>query len=292
MASVGRRKHASGLERSCRPVGWDWVRIAPSRPGFERVEASFAGRAFEPHRHDTYAIGITLQGVQSFAYRGARANSLAGQAFVLHPDELHDGYAGTDGGFRYRILYVEPRLVRDALRGSRRALPFVRDAVTGDGRLHAAIRAALEDFELPIADLQLDHILVQLAEALAAQDRSRPRRSPGATDIEAVKTARDYLEANFLDPVASGELERLTGLTRFALTRHFRACLGTSPHRYVVMRRLDRARRLIQSGLPLAAAAAESGFADQSHMTRHFRKAYGLSPGRWSRLVGPGGSPR
>ncbi len=96
-----------------------------------------------------------------------------------------------------------------------------------------------------------------------------------------MKIARECLDAHLLAPVSSARLERVTGLSRFALARHFRAGLGTSPHRYVVMRRLDRARRLIQSGAALAAAAAESGFADQSHMTRHFKKTYCVPPGRW-----------
>ncbi|HYZ27013.1 MAG TPA: AraC family ligand binding domain-containing protein, partial [Geminicoccaceae bacterium] len=103
------------LERSCGPHSADWLKIAPSRPGLERIEAFFSGHGYDPHRHDTYAIGITLHGVQSFQYRGAPANSTAGQVFVLHPDELHDGHAGTAAGFRYRIVYVDPRLIRDAL---------------------------------------------------------------------------------------------------------------------------------------------------------------------------------
>jgi AraC-like DNA-binding protein len=51
------------------------------------------------------------------------------------------------------------------------------------------------------------------------------------------------------------------------------------------MRRLDRARSLIRRGTPLAEAAAASGFADQAHMTRHFRKTYGVSPARWNAMM-------
>ena len=99
------------------------------------------------------------------------------------------------------------------------------------------------------------------------------------------KIARDYLDANATRAVSSLELERAAGLDRYALSRHFRALYATSPHRYLLMRRLARARALIGAGAPLAEIAAATGFADQAHFSRHFKKAYGLPPGRWAALT-------
>ena len=275
---------APRLERSCGvPAGW--IRTAPSCAGLERVEAFFAGHGFDPHRHDTYAIGFTIQGVQSFRYRGAARMSVPGQVFVLHPDETHDGRAGTRDGFRYRILYVEPRLIHDALSRAHGALPFVRDVVSNDPVLARAILPALEDLESPMEELQRDQIILGLGEALAAADTAFARRRLPTRYWRAVARARDCLEANVRQGVSSSELEALTGLSRYDLARQFRACLGTSPYRYLVMRRLDRARALIRQGRPLADAALASGFADQSHLTRHFKKAYGRSPGQWAKML-------
>ena len=277
MASMMPRGSRGGLERSC--TGEDWFKSDIARPGFERVEANFATHAFSPHRHDTYTIGITTDGVQAFGYRGAQTRSGSGQVFVLHPDELHDGRPGTEGGYRYRALYVEPRLIQEAL--GARSLPFVRGAVTDDRWLRAAILAALEDRDVEVGDLHFDHSLVELAEALAALDPSSLRPARETIDARAISAARELLDADLLASVSSQALERVTGLSRFALTRQFHAALGTSPHRYVIMRRLDCAKALIRSGTTLAEAAAASGFADQAHMTRHFKKAYGVSPARW-----------
>ncbi len=235
---------------------------------------------FAPHRHDAYAIGITLRGVQSFGYRGTTLHSEAGWAFVIHPDEKHDGRAGTGEGFGYRVLYIAPRLITEAL-GSR-ALPFVRDAVTHDSTLHRAICAALDAFDAPIEDLRFDDIIARLARALAAFDRTSRRIDAKAE--RAVRIARECLDGAFALP-SSETLEGLTGLSRFELARQFRNCLGTSPHRYAAMRRLDRARGLIAANTSLSDAAAACGFADQSHMTRQFKQAYGVSPGGWRALT-------
>ncbi len=267
------------LERSC---ATDWIRVAPPAAGIERMEAFFAGAAFGAHRHDTYAIGFTLRGVQAFRYRGSATHSLAGQVFVLHPDETHDGHAGTESGFHYRIAYIAPRLIGEAL-GERRTLPFMRDPVSHNRALAAALLPALDDLERPLDPLARDQVVVEVADALAVA--SSAPRTLSSRHWRAVTAARALLDDNLRVGVTSAALEAATGLSRYELTRQFRACLGTSPYRYLTMRRLDRARALIRRGAPLADAAAATGFADQSHMTRKFKRAYGLSPGRWAALT-------
>ena len=96
----------------------------------QALQAWFAGRGFAPHRHDTYAIGLTDTGVQAFDYRGATRISTPGEVVVLHPDETHDGRAGTPDGFGYRIVYVAPARIHEAaraIRGRPCALPFARE---------------------------------------------------------------------------------------------------------------------------------------------------------------------
>ena len=269
------------LERLC----GDHIWMAPSSPGLERGQAFFAKRAFAPHRHDTYAIGYTLCGVQSFRYRGLVRHSLPAQLFVLHPDELHDGRPGSEAGYGYRILYVEPRLIRDALEDHRTALPFLRDPVTSHAALQAAAMPALDDLTRALPDLLRDEVIAGLAQALSMADPSSRSTGRQKGHWPGMARLRGLLDADVAQDVNSVEIEAVTGLSRYAAIRQFRACLGTTPHRYLLMRRLDRARMLIRHGEPLAQAALASGFADQSHMTRHFTRAYGIPPGHWARLL-------
>lgn len=248
------------------------------------MEAFFRGYAYDPHRHDTYAFGLTLSGVQSFDYRGARRDSLGGQAIVLHPDEIHNGRSGIETGFRYRMLYLEPRLIRQAMGEGGRALPFISTAVSQEPRLVAAITRALRDLDHPLDPLAADDLVERLAQALFALDPSAGSARSSRLDASALEQARDYLDAHATETVDSRRLEAMTGLDRFALARQFRAAFGTSPYNYLVMRRLDRARRMLGQGSSPVDVAFACGFADQSHLTRQFRRAYGVTPGRWRAL--------
>lgn len=260
----------------------NWVRHAESIGGVERIEAHFHGKAYAMHRHDTYAIGRTLAGVQSFNYRRNQQNSLPGNTMVLHPDEAHDGQAGTDEGFRYRMIYVEPALIQDVLGG--RVLPFVEGGVTTDCRLAAATETLLQNVAYTLEPLEQSDALTELAHALAAVAGTASRRSTG--DFLAARRTRDYLRANSARVVTLEELEAIIGRDRWSLSHDFRSFYGTSPYRYLTMRRLDAARSLLLAGTSIADAAAATGFADQSHMTRHFLKAFGLTPGRWLQIAG------
>lgn len=257
---------------------------APAVPGIERIEARFRGRAFDLHRHDTYAVGVTLRGVQTFRYRGRSRVSRPGEVIVLHPDELHDGGAGTEEGLRYRILYLEPSLLQRGLGEGAWALPFVADPVVRDVELRDRLLAALDRLDDGLDELFVDDFVAGLAEGLA-RHAGTPVRPLGSTAWKAASLARDYLEAHSDRLVRSGELEALTGLDRYALARHFRAAFATSPRRFLTMRRLQRARAMIGDGEPLSEIAAATGFADQSHFSRHFKKAFGVTPGRWAALV-------
>src|SRR5262249_28318567 len=107
----------------------------------------------------------------------------------------------------------------------------------------------------------------------------------GPTSRQAAVRARDFLAEEAYRTVSSEELEKVSGLDRFALARHFRAAFGTSPHRFQVGQRLAKAQAMIATGVPLSAAAVATGFADQSHLTRHFSARFGLTPGRWAALA-------
>src|SRR5690349_4094802 len=190
------------------------IRMGPGSGGLERLEARFPGQAFAPHRHDTYAIGITLSGVQAFRYRGVLRRCLPGQCHILHPDELHDGAAGTDAGFAYRIAYVDPALVQQALGG--RSLPFVADPVLDLTASRRSSLSAAWDLEDPLDEVARAEVVAAVADLLAAASGT-DTCGAGALPLRTLWHIRDRIAANPMVWPSAAALEHQSGLDRWTL---------------------------------------------------------------------------
>ena len=242
------------------PTSSDWVVRSALPSGVERIEAWFAGHGYDPHRHDTYSIGRTLAGVQSFNYKGSLCHGVPGNTLVLHPDELHDGMAGTNAGFRYRMAYVDPALIQNILGGQ--PLPFISGGLSNDPRLYRASEAFVQALDHPLEMLEEQDALYDLAMALravAGKPRGRKR-----LDYRAAERARAFIMEHLHSSMTLQMLEQASGRERWSLSRDFRALYGTSPYRFVSLRRLDCFRRLALNGFTLVDASLARRVPDRS----------------------------
>jgi AraC-like DNA-binding protein len=266
--------------------------------GVDVLGAAFSGPAFDRHAHATFAIGLTTRGYQAFSHRGVRHVSTPGRIIAFNPEDPHDGGAADAAGFAYWMLYPDVGVWERAL-----------EDATGDGMAPHFGQTLLEDPDLarlffrlaPIlwtraggagpgngggeslaAECGLDLLLL----ALAARHGKRPVAVRAMADDRVVARVRDRLHAEFASDIRLDDLAAAAGRSRFQITRAFQAATGLPPHRYLTSIRLERARGLLASGEPVAEVAAAVGFADQSHLTRRFKAAYGVTPGRFQAAYG------
>ncbi len=260
------------------------ARFLPDLGGLELIEAVHARPHFPRHAHATYALGMVPWGVNRFRYRGAWHTAAAGALCTVTPDEVHTVEPAGDLGFAYRCIYPPPELVREAAdslsaAGGRQGtilLPPViadREAARLAERLLAAIQAGAPP--LAAQDLLaalLAHVVARHALPRVRDDRPGPRG-------EALSRARELLSARLAENVTLDELAEAAGLERFTLLRGFARTYGLPPHAWVIQERVRRAQVLLRGGMSPAEVAIELGFTDQSHLSRHFRRLTGVTPG-------------
>ncbi|MBO6771398.1 MAG: AraC family transcriptional regulator [Thalassospira sp.] len=255
--------------------------------GIDLFEADYKNFTFPKHSHDYYAFGTILNGAEQFMTRGTNYVASRGQLLMMNPMQVHDGGPASDDGYQYQIMFIAPEIFGDLVRElspTNTGLPFFGNCVVDDRELHLQLqqlhRMFRPDLSATTSLLERDSQLLYSAARLALRHADAPPfvYRPGSED-KRVQTVIDYMAAHLDENIALEDLATITGLSRFHLLRIFREATGLPPHAYFNHMRLRRAKRMLFDGATIADAAAATGFADQSHLNRHFKTMWGVSPG-------------
>jgi AraC-like DNA-binding protein len=262
---------------------WQHAAVA----GVDLLRARFITHRYGRHAHETYTFGLIESGVEEFAYGGSLLRAGPGALALLNPDVVHTGQAATPAGWAYRVLYPEVSVVAEvaAELGWRRGTPRFPQTVLYDpasaALVRSAHRAAEHGDQLASSSLltsALARLLAAHADAGSAMTPGRGPRPPAS-----ILAVCELLGERLADPPALSELAAMTGLSQFAVLRAFRAQTGLPPHAYLNQLRVRRARALLDQGVSPAQVAMTTGFADQAHLTRHFKRVVGVPPGAYQR---------
>jgi AraC-like DNA-binding protein len=250
-------------------------------PGVEALHASFVNHVYVPHSHPTWTVAVIQAGAAQFEVDATPQRADRGELFVLEPEAVHTGMAAIPEGWAYKVLYLDPTLLSDWEEQdspARRAARWVvfRDRALRDSllRLHSVLAAGANG-------LALDECAVGAVAALRPHLRPGPLAERGGYEHTAVRRARLYLSERWEQPVSLAALSSYAGLTRFELVRRFGQQTGLTPHQFQINVRIERARAMLTAGQSIAEVAAACGFADQPHFTRTFKRAVGVTPGRF-----------
>jgi AraC-like DNA-binding protein len=208
---------------------------------------------------------------------------------AFNPDDPHDGHAAVDGGFTYRMVHIWPEFLA-SLTGT--PLPLFRSPVIEDPAMAASVRRlhrVLTGPDSETSELERYERLAGTARLLVRHASGREPTRRGAGRLVAARI-RELIQDS-AGEVGGGELTAddlaaAAGCSRYAAYRAFRQAYGLSPSDYQRQLRVRTARRLLSAGAAPAEVAADAGFADQAHLTRWFRRYYGVTPGTYRAAAG------
>lgn len=281
MAAAVGNKHMEATERLDLIEVWrphDLTQLELRR-GFGAV------RPVPRHWHEEYQFCLIQSGPSELIYRGSRLPTPPTSLFMIHPGEVHSNRAHDSLGCNYRTLFVDAELMRDAaseIYGKASGLPFFPTAVVFDEeviRPYLDLHVALER---PSSSLERQALLLNLLTVLMvrfAENRPAPRAF--ALDRQAVRRACDYLAEHYAENVSLNHLAGIANLSPFHFNRVFSEQFGMPPHAFQTQLRVLGAKALLLQGWSIPQVASQTGFADQSHLTRHFKRLVGVPPGQY-----------
>jgi AraC-like DNA-binding protein len=289
---AGSGKHGGvGAERTASAASTESARYwqHAAVPGVDLLRARYVTHRYSRHAHETFTLGLIEAGVEEFEYGGSLLRAGRGGVALLNPEVVHTGQAAAPEGWSYRVLYPAVDVVTAvAAELGWRATPFFPETVVYDERSARLLLAAHEAAEHGDRLASSSLLRAGLAGLIRAHAQPHPASRPPAVRRagKAVDASRDLLAERLTDPPSLDDLAQAAGMSPFALLRAFRSETGLPPHAYLNQLRVRLARRLLDDGLAPAVVAAEAGFADQAHLTRHFKRVIGVPPGAYQRERG------
>jgi len=264
-------------------------------PGVTALSAVMADFSYVRHAHEEIALGVTLAGRQDFKCLGRHHKSEPGQVMLFNPGDVHDGNPGGKATLQYAMLYLDPErfwplvgcVAEDARIPERFAHTHFKDHALGSLILDLCGRMA----QGTCSSMEYEWFTYAMAERLAVRMRRfKPAETARCKDALLLK-ARDCMHEHFAEDLSIEDLSRVAGMSKYHFIRLFRDQFGLPPHKYLQNHRVNRVRAAIAQGAAPTRAAQDCGFFDVSHMNRHFKRVYGLTPRQFQAQCAPEPGP-
>ncbi len=257
-------------------------RVELSIGGIDLVRFRDYAHSFPRHSHDFFTIGVFSTGNGRIGHRGTSWSADDGSILAVSPEEVHTAEPRRDRGWTYTAMYPTPDFVARAFSDEERGSTFFPEPIFHDDDLAKRIVSTQRALMEPAPALDAEVMLLDVLRTLGERHGVRPTgRGHLVTSSRAVRVARTYLNEHFTSPVKLAELASVCDVSPYHLVRSFRDAIGMPPHAYLTQIRSNHARDLILRGVPVSTAAYRCGFADQSHLTRTFKRIFGVTPGAY-----------
>ncbi|GAU68743.1 putative AraC family transcriptional regulator [Streptomyces sp. NBRC 110611] len=230
------------------------------------------------HTHASWTLLIVDDGMVRYELDRHEHGALDQMVTLLPPHVPHNGRSVTPTGFRKRVLYLDSSQLEESLIGLAVDSPVLEDPL-----LRRRIHLLHQSLEHAGDALEAETRLALVSERLRDHLRGRVEDRGPARNAAIAYRLRDLLDAKFVEGVSLQEASETLHVHPAHLVRVFSREFDMGPHQYLTSRRIDLARRLLLGGMSPRLVAAATGFYDQSHFNRHFKRTLGTSPGRYAR---------
>ncbi len=257
--------------------------------GLELLSCRDVDYCFPPHLHDAYCIWLNTCGGEHYVHRG-NSNILQPESFgIIAPGEVHSNWACENKSRELLTFYLAPQQLQNIAAQSADKTTLNVEFRTSDHIDHESLQNLVNLNQLlcnSSSALERQSVFLDVIAQLASRFGT-PAAQEMAVGAEPSRISRiiDLFHARLEEDLHLEELAGIADCTPYHLIRFFKKAVGLTPHAYLIQLRLEKARQLLNAGHSIVDTALETGFTDQSHLTRHFKTKFGIPPGHYRRQI-------
>jgi AraC-like DNA-binding protein len=267
----------------------------PQRPEIELRYSHYPRNAFHKHTHADCSVGLVCHGRTRFHLYTSPEQELlirAQEISLINSGEVHACNPLPGSDLTYYMLYIRPAFMEEIAASLPNASPggggfrFCTPLVQDRALFHSLVQTCQAIFRRA-GRLEIETGLFTGLTEIAMRFGTACAVPREPTAVEGLlQRSCDYLMDHLPAEISLQDLAALSGLSPYYFVRAFRSRYGLPPHTYQLQQRIELSKRLLSHGRPIAAVAAEVGFADQSHFTRKFKMLVGATPRQYQRAAG------
>lgn len=244
----------------------------------EVLQGSFTSRSFQPHFHESYAFILVENGIADYGYKKQDYIVNKNNLLLLNPYDVHTGKSIGEGIWHFRSLYVPSSMVKKLLHQMDNEKPIFTNHLIKDAGMLAIFQTLHHELITTPYNLLHEEKLATWLNVMAKKYGIRYADESGKNEARKAELMRDFIMANYQNNVQLDDLSDVAGLSRFHLIKVFQKRFGLTPHRYLTILRIEKAKNILSEGMSSTDTAFRVGFFDQSHFIRHFKSIVGVTP--------------
>jgi AraC-like DNA-binding protein len=240
----------------------------PILDGLELLDAKHHSLNFPFHTHNTFNITLVLQQTFSTKLSDRSLHSPAGTITITNPGEVHATFCDNKIGSSFFTFYVSPDALKTA---AKKQTVFFENKIIDDNKLFQQFYKISQNFDQPGYDGE--KILFEALRQLVTEYASNKYETNKKNDL-----FRKFLEEENLEKFSLEKTALQFGLDKYKFLRLFKQYTGLTPNNYIILKRIERSKTLLQGDNDLLGIAIETGFYDATHFCKHFKKITGVTP--------------
>lgn len=241
---------------------------------------------FPSHFHEYYVIGFIEEGQRSLVCKGEQYIINPGDLLLFNPYDPHSCEQIDGKALDYRCINIMPEVMKKMMKEitGKEAIPYFNENVLVQSDLVGSLNEVYADIIQRVSGLQKEELLLYLIEELLQKSSNNFIIRQDIETSAEFKKVCTYLEKNYPHTITLNDLSEVSGRSKYHLLRTFTHEKGISPNRYLETIRINHAKKFLEQGIKPLEVTLLTGFSDQSHLTKAFKRQVGLTPKQYMRI--------